>query len=179
MVEIVLWKSQNFDFEKAGNVLYENPRTGFLHNYTIISQPSSLIDQNFLLDFEWEILDAKVKPQCHVVITDSRDLVNLPNETLQKICACAIAFTIEHPMKYLIFYDVASHTSPEEFNQAALLYHFIESQSTNLSLFVRIYKHRGVGLETKFLPNGQLNTFGTKVLARSILMQVMDVLNHV
>jgi hypothetical protein len=175
MVEIVLWTTPNLPFDKAGSTLYENPKNGFMHNFNVTIKNTSLTDPNFLLDYEWDIIGAKVRPQCHIVLVDGRDLVKLPSELIQRVCACVIDFTVSHPMKYVIFYDILSFTNPDESAHSTVLYEFIEAQSYGLASYAKPHRHLGAPFDTTLTPNGNLDSFSMKVLARSILIQVHEI----
>ena len=178
MVEIVFWTTPKLNFDKAGNVLYEEPDTQFLHNYGISIRKVAFTDPKFLLEFAFQGIEAKVRPQCHVVLLDSRDIVLAPIEELQKLSACAIAFTITHPMKYLMFYDLANHKTVQEINQITLLTHFIESQSLNLNYYVSANRHSGSSLAAQIRHDGQMDIQGMQILTKSIIRQVNNVFRY-
>jgi len=175
MVEIVLWTTPKICFDKAGNTLYEEPDAKFLHNYGIAVKNKAFTDPDFLLEFAFQTIEARVRPQCHVILIDSRDIVLASIDVLQKLSACVIAFTITHPMKYLIFYDLANHRTSEEVNQITLLNHFVQSQSINLNFYVTAARHSGGPLTVNTRSDGQIDISGMKILTKSIIRQVNNI----
>ena len=178
MVEIVLWTTPRLNFDKAGNVLYEEPDSKFIHNYGVSIKHIAFTDSNFLLEFAFQTIEAKVRPQCHVILLDSRDVVLAPIDLLQKLSACLIAFTITHPMKYLIFYDLANHKTINEINQITLLTHFIESQSINLNYYVSATRHSGGSLAAQIREDGHMDILGMKILTKAIIHQVNSIFRY-
>jgi hypothetical protein len=174
MTEIVIWTNSRIPFGNTGNVLNEDPNTGLLHNFTVSEKATSISCPDFLLKFQWEILDARIKPQCHVIIIDSKEISGCLPDTLQKICACSIAFVLAHPMKFVVFYDVLNFSTTAELNNSATFHQALEAQTFGLSSFVRIHRHQGIPLETTFKKN-QIKPEGAKILARSVLETVMTI----
>jgi hypothetical protein len=175
MTEVVIWTPRRFDFDLSANTLYENPKNGFLHNYEIKIKRTSLTSGDFLLNLEWDILEARLKPQCHIVIIDSKNLTHCPTEWVNKVCSCAISFTITHPMKYLVFYDPDCALSNEEIEATLTFNQFLNQQISNLDSYVKLVSHSGASLTPKFTSNGQLGPPGMKQLARGIMMKVHEI----
>ena len=177
MTEIVIWSNARIKFDLAGNTLFEDPQTGFLHDYKIVNKDFSTIDEEFLFNFEWEILEAKLTPQCHIVLIDSQDVVRLSHEFLQKICACLIAFVVAHPMKVLVFYDILNFKTSDELTHIAQFHLTLETQISGLYSFVRVHKHQGISLESSF-KRGQMIQSGVKNLARALLLVASEILTR-
>ena len=177
MTEIVIWSSARINFDLAGNTLFEDPKTTFLHDFKVVNKEFSNIDEEFLLNFEWEVLEARLVPQCHIVIIDSQDIVRLSPEFLQKVCACLIAFVLAHPMKVLVFYDILNFKTSDELNHIVKFHQTLESQTIGLYSFVRIHRHQGASLESAF-KRGQMIQSGVKNLTRSLLLVAFEVLRR-
>jgi len=178
MFELIIWASDNFDFKKAGNTLFEDPRTNFLHDFNVSSRTLPITNVEFLREFEWEVLDAGVKPQCHVIILDSREVAEANLIAVQKVCACAISFVTTRPMKFLLFYDIQSQSTIEQTTQGALLYHYIYEHTVQMPLYSRVLLHEGTPVSDRYLANGQMGASGIKIIARNVIIQTQIIFQN-
>ena len=178
MLELVIWASNKFDFAKAGNTINEAPTTGLLHGFDISIKEVSLTDPNFLLEFEWEIINAHVKPQCHIILIDGRELKQVLPEFIQKVCSCALAFSISQSMKYTIFYDTKCHFNELDSTLMNSLISHIESRCHNLGQYVKLTEYPDEPLCTRLLCTQVLGGVGMKRLSKDIIKQVLQIFHN-
>jgi hypothetical protein len=178
MFELVIWASNKFDFQRAGNTLLEDPRTNLLHDFDVRIRDTSITEVEFLREFEWAVLEANCRPQCHMVILDSRELVSTQLEILKRVCACSMAFVTARPMKYLAFYDIQSQVTLEQTMQGSLLYQFLHEHASHLQLYVKVILHEGAPLANKYLGNGNMGMVGMKTLTRNIIIQTQMIFQN-
>ena len=178
MLEIVIWTSKKFDFSKANNVLYESPATGLLHGFEINLKQTSLTDPDFLLEFEWEVVNAHIRPQCHVILIDGRDLKKVRPDFIQKVCTCVLAFSISQSMKYIVFYDTKCHFNEVDTTLMTSLIPYLELKSQNLAHYVKLTEFPDEPLCNRLLCNQELASVGMKKLSKDIINQVARLFHH-
>ena len=173
-MDLVIWSSSNIHLE---NVISELPKKSSV-NMKVASV--EVTNPDFLKKFAWMILEAKLRPQMHIVILDNNKLL-LDNKTeIFKVCVCALDYILTHPMKYLIFYDLVNFRNSATMDSAMHLTHKLQMQTETLSSFARVHTHQGHPLHPNTDCNLILSHSGLVLLAQSILHltdQVLSKLN--
>jgi len=173
-MDLVIWPSPRIPLSRVLQKFNEDPATGFLNNYHVIFEKLDLTHPEFLTKIEWKILEAKLRPQFHLIVLDNT-LITLENKTLlAQVCACTTEFVATHPMKYVIFYDLVNYYDCTMIEDAFYLNHKIRNQIEPLSSFARLHAHSGPPLQTLF-ENDTLNLTGLVQLATAIVHLVNQV----
>jgi hypothetical protein len=177
-MDVIVWPSKNTSVSQVSHILNENPSTGYLNEFNTEVRGIEISDPDFLVEFQWSILEAKMRPQFHVVILDN-NLVTRKNLQKQfQICACAIDFVSTHPMKYVIFYDLVNFKNVKAMDSSMTLSCKIRRQTENLSSFARLHTHLGPSFQSHFsTANDILDQSGLKILAKSIIHLVNQILS--
>ena len=176
-MDVIIWPSKNTSLSKVIHVLQENPATELLNEFSTEVTKVEVNDPDFLIEFQWSILVAKLRPQFHLVILDNNIIDRENFQKFFKICSCAIDFASTHPMKYVIFYDLLNFKTLEAMDIAMSLNSKLKYQIENLSPFARIHTHLGPSLQPHFSrTDHSLDQSGLKVLAKSIIHLVNQII---
>ena len=178
-MDVIIWPSKNTSLSRVPHVLLENPTTKLLNEFNTEVTEVEVNDPDFLIEFQWSILEAKMRPQFHIVLLDNNLYNGLNYHKFFKMCACAIDFVSTHPMKYVIFYDLINFKTVEAMESAMNLSYKIKRQIENLSSFARLHTHLGPSLQPHFSrTNLSLDQSGLKILAESIIHLVNQILTR-
>ena len=168
-MDLVIWPSPNIPLASVSHILAEDPTSVYLNNFNVEVTQIGVTNPEFLQTFAWMILEAKLRPQMHIVLLDNA-LTNKNNQaSLFKSCACAIDFVSTHPMKYIIFYDLVNFQTGATLDSAVHLSSKLRIQTESLSSFARLHVHQGHPLHPDIAPTGLLGYDGLVKLARSII----------
>jgi len=168
-MDLVIWPSPNVNLASVPHILAEDPTTTYLNDFAVEVTNTGVTNLDFLQTFAWMILEAKLRPQIHIVILDNT-LTNKNNQaSIFKNCACAIDFVSTHPMKYVIFYDLVNFQNGATMDSAVHLSCKLRIQTDPLSSFARLHVHQGHPLHPDVDPTGLLSHDGLVKLARAII----------
>ncbi len=177
-MDLIIWPSRSIDLLAVSPVLAEDPVTGFLNNFTVNVRKVGITRPTFLQEFAWEIIEARIRPQIHIVLLDNNEISKNNQSELFKVCACAIDFVSTHPMKFVIFYDLVNFNSGSTMDSAMQLSYKLRLQTENLSSFARLHVHLGEPLHPDSSPSGALNQEGLAKLARSLILVTNQILQR-
>jgi len=168
-MDLVIWPSRNVNLSSVTHILAEDPASGLLNDFAVEVETIGVTEPRFLQKFAWGILEARLRPQIHIVLLDN-NFINKNNQAeIFHVCACAIDFVSTHPMKYVIFYDLVNFNSGTTMDSAIQLSHKLRLQTENLTSFARLHVHLGRPLHPDSSPSGVVNHHGLKRLARGLI----------
>ena len=171
-MEVLIWSTKRIDLSKVSSTFLEDTQNRFLNEFTTHFKIGDRFGSRFLLSFHKIILEAKSRPQYHVIILDSLIVKENHYLTLIDIFKCMIDLVKTHPMKCLTFYDIKDGKSLDTFHELIFSLH---TQIDPRSLTLRFCRNDGPMLLTK--ADGTLSTVSLVVLARILVENIRRHLN--
>ena len=171
-MEVIIWSTKRIDLSKVSSTFLENTHNRFLNEFTTYFKIGERFESSFLFSFNKTIVEAKSRPQYHIIILDTLIVKENNYLTLIDIFKCMIDLIETHPMKCLTFYDVKDGKSIDTFHELIFSLH---TQIDPRSLTLRFCRNDGPMLMTK--ADGTLSTVSLAVLARTLVNVIRQHLN--
>ena len=169
-MEVIIWTTKGVDLDDVSHVLMENPVNNRLNEFAVEVRKGDKFDAHFFLGFSSSIVQAKSRPQHHIVILDGQIVQNNSVPSLIRTFECMIDQVKNHPMKCLIFYDL-NNVIPGEYRMSKMrdVIFAIRSLIEPCSPILRYCQHGGTSISLGTQPNGALSRLTLTILAKALV----------
>jgi hypothetical protein len=176
-MEVIIWTNKRINLSLVEEVFQENPITKRLNEFSVEIRTGDRYDAQFFLSFSSSVVEARMRPQYHLIVLDSVLTENNSIATLINVFTCAMDQIKNHHMKFLTFFDLKTVPKPGNLPKMRYVVHAIQTLTDISPQTVRYKEYAGQPLSFGSNPEGGLTRLVLTILARSMVHQIRSDMN--